>query len=57
MGALLDEISLYAVTGLQVKTIQANNQNRFDVSSLQSGVYLAEIRTHSGKTIIRKVVK
>jgi hypothetical protein len=57
MGALLDEISLYAVTGLQVKTIQTNNQNRFNVSSLQSGVYLTEIRTHSGKSIIRKVVK
>ncbi|MGB0255281.1 MAG: T9SS type A sorting domain-containing protein [Flavobacteriaceae bacterium] len=56
-GALLDEISLYAVTGQQVKTIQTNNQNRFDVSSLQSGVYLAEIRMHSGKTIIRKVAK
>ncbi len=56
-GSLVDEISLYAVTGQQVKTIQANNQNRFNVSGLQSGVYLAEIRTHSGKSIIRKVVK
>mgnify|MGYP001052884221 CR=1 FL=1 len=56
-GVSLNEISLYAVTGQQVKTIQANNQNRFNVSGLQSGVYLAEIRTHSGKSIIRKVVK
>jgi len=55
----IDDISIYTVTGQQIKTevnLQSNNQIEIDVSHLKNAVYFVVISSKKGK-LIRKIIK
>lgn len=50
----IEQISLFSLDGKVIKTIYENNS---DVSDLNPGIYIAEVKLKNGKSIITKLLK
>ncbi|AXG69323.1 pregnancy-associated plasma protein-A [Kordia sp. SMS9] len=58
-GILLENITIIDINGKVVKSVTLKNQiqNRIDINDISSGVYFVNIRTNTGKTVIKKLIK
>ncbi|MEM7187220.1 MAG: S8 family peptidase [Bacteroidota bacterium] len=54
-NAPLDQVSVYSVDGALVRTINANDGNSIDLSSLSNGIYLVQITFEDSAAVYNKL--
>lgn len=58
-GIVLENATIVDMNGKVIKTVTLKNQinNRIDIQNISSGVYFVNIRSNTGKTSIKKLIK